>query len=69
MAELTVAANPVIRDLTIKNQWRGRELEVTINSNLMIVMMSVQTQGPLTKGHPNVTAEPRHRRRLITARD
>ena len=36
---LTVAANPVIRDLTIKNQWRGRELRVTINSNLMIVMM------------------------------
>ena len=46
MAELTVAANPVIRDLTIKNQWRGRELEVTINSNLMIVMMSVQDPGP-----------------------
>ena len=46
---LTVAANPVIRDLTIKNQWRqwrGRELRVTINSNLMIVMMPVQDPGP-----------------------
>ena len=59
LSGLTVAAGPVIRDLTIKNQWRqwrGRELRVTINSNLMIVMMSVQTQAPLTKGHSDVTA-------------
>ena len=52
---MTVAANPVIRDLTIKNQWRqwrGRELRVTINSNLMIVMMSVQDPGPAQQRSP-----------------
>ena len=49
---LTVAANPVIRDLTIKNQWRGRELRVTINSNLMIVMMPVRDLGPPSKVRP-----------------
>ncbi len=61
---LTVAANPVIRDLTIKNQWRGRELRVTINSNLMIVMMPGQAPRAAQQRSGRCHGQPRTHTRL-----